>query len=118
GRALEDGRVIQLSRSELQHAVDELPELGETLVKAFLLRRSLLLGQEVAGITIIGSRFSPESHRLRDFATRNGVAYRWIDLDTDEQADRLLRQFNIPAAATPIVIRNDGGKWVSNPSIT
>jgi thioredoxin reductase (NADPH) len=116
GRAVEDGRVIQLSRTELQHAVDELPELGETLVKAFLMRRALLLGQGVAGITIFGSRFSPDSHRLRDFATRNGVPFRWIDLDTDQEADALLRQFNISAEATPIVIRNDGSTWVTNPS--
>jgi thioredoxin reductase (NADPH) len=116
GRATEDGRVIELSKTELQHAVDELPELGETLVKAFLMRRVLLLGRDVVGITIVGSRFSPDAHRLRDFATRNGVPFRWIDLDADEEADALLRQFNIPAAATPIVLGSDG-EWVSNPSI-
>ena len=116
GRAAEDGRVIQLSKTELQHAVDQLPELGETLVKAFLMRRVLLLGQDVAGITIIGSRFSPDAHRLRDFAARNGVPARWLDLDADEQADALLRQFNIPVSATPIVLGTDG-EWVSNPSI-
>ena len=116
GRAAEDGRLIELSKAELQHAVDELPELGTILVKAFLMRRVLLLGQDVAGIAIVGSRFSPDSHRLRDFATRNGVPFRWLDLDADEEADALLRQFNIPAAATPIVIGSDG-EWASNPSI-
>jgi thioredoxin reductase (NADPH) len=39
-----------------------------------------------------------------------------MDLDADEQADALLRQFNIPASATPIVLGSDG-EWVSNPSI-
>ena len=116
GRAVEDGRVIELSKTELQHAVDQLPELGETLVKAFLMRRVLLLGQDVAGITIVGSRFSPDAHRLRDFAARNGVPARWLDLDADEEADALLRQFNIPVSATPIVLGADG-EWVSNPSI-
>ncbi|HEX7337253.1 MAG TPA: FAD-dependent oxidoreductase [Gemmatimonadales bacterium] len=116
GSAAEDGRVIELSNAELRRAVDELPELGEILVKAFLTRRSLLIGGEFEGITILGSRFSPDSHRLRDFATRNGVPYRWIDLDTDQEADALLRQFNIPASATPIVLGSDG-EWVSNPSI-
>jgi thioredoxin reductase (NADPH) len=116
GSAAEDGRVIELSNAELRRAVDELPELGEILVKAFLTRRSLLIGEEFEGLTILGSRFSPDSHRLRDFATRNGVPFRWIDLDADEEADALLRQFNIPASATPIVLGSDG-EWVSNPSI-
>ena len=117
GSAAEDGRVIELTNAELRRAVDELPELGEILVKAFLTRRSLLIGENFEGVTILGSRFSPDSHRLRDFATRNGVPYRWIDLDTDQEADALLRQFNIPASATPIVLGSDG-EWVSNPSIT
>jgi thioredoxin reductase (NADPH) len=116
GRVAEDGRVLQLSNAELRRAVDELPELGEILVKAFLMRRTLLIGGEFEGVTIIGSRFSPDAHRLRDFATRNAVPIRWIDLDADEQADALLRQFNIPASATPIVLGSDG-EWVSNPSI-
>jgi thioredoxin reductase (NADPH) len=116
GSAAEDGRVIELTNPELRQAVEELPELGRILAKAFLTRRTLLLGEEYEGVTIIGSRFSPDAHRLRDFATRNGVPARWIDLDADEEADALLRQFNIPAAATPIVLGSDG-EWVSNPSI-
>ncbi len=116
GRASEDGRVLQLSTSDLRRAVDELPELGETIVKAFLMRRTLLLGTGFVGLKIIGSRFSPDAHRLRDFATRNAVPITWLDLDADEQADALLRQFNIPASATPIVLGGDG-EWVSNPSI-
>jgi thioredoxin reductase (NADPH) len=116
GSAAEDGRVLELSSDEFRHVVDELPELGEILVKAFLMRRSLLIGEDYAGITILGSRFSPDSHRLRDFATRNGVQFRWIDLDADAEADALLREFKIPASATPIVLGSDG-EWVSNPSI-
>ena len=116
GRAAEDGRVLELSNVELRRAVDELPELGEILVKAFLMRRTLLVGDGFEGVKIIGSRFSPDAHRLRDFATRNAVPIKWIDLDTDEEADTLLRQFNIPASATPIVLGGDG-EWVPNATI-
>ena len=116
GRASENGRVIELSNAELRQAVDELPELGRILAKAFLMRRALLLGEDYEAVTIIGSRFSPDAHRLRDFASRNGIPVRWLDLEADEQADALLRQFNIPASATPIVLGSDG-EWVSNPSL-
>ncbi len=116
GRAVTDGRVLELARDELRRAVDEVPELGETLMKAFLMRRTLLLDSGFEGVRIIGSRFSPEAHRLRDFANRNAIPYRWMDLETDEQAEALLRQFNVPVSATPIVMRGDG-KWYSNPSL-
>jgi thioredoxin reductase (NADPH) len=116
GRVAEDGRLLQLSTDELRRAVDELPELGETIVKAFLMRRNLLLGSGFEGVRIIGSRFSPESHRLREFATRNAIPIRWIDLDTDEEAETLLQQLNIPASAIPIVLGRDG-EWVPNATI-
>jgi thioredoxin reductase (NADPH) len=114
-RVATDGRVVELSTGELRRAVDELPELGETIVKAFLMRRNLLLDEGFQGFRIIGSRFSPEAHRLRDFATRNAIPFRFMDLETDEQADAILRQLGIPASATPIVMGGDG-EWWSNPS--
>ena len=114
-QAATNGRVVELSTGELRRAVDELPELGETIVKAFLMRRNLLLDEGFQGFRIIGSRFSPEAHRLRDFATRNAIPFRFMDLETDEQADAILRQFGIPASATPIVMGGDG-EWYSNPS--
>jgi len=115
-RATEDGRLVELSAGELRRAVEELPDLGETLMKAFLTRRRLLLEDGFEGVRIIGSRFSPEAHRLRDFASRNGIPFRFLDLETDEQAEALLRQFNVPASATPIVMSGDG-EWWSNPSL-
>jgi thioredoxin reductase (NADPH) len=96
--------------------VDELPEVGDTLVKAFLMRRQLLLSSGFVGVRIIGSRFSPAAHRLRDFATRNAIPCKFIDLETDEQADALLRQLGIAPSETPVVIGRDG-VLKRNPSI-
>jgi thioredoxin reductase (NADPH) len=115
GRVIEDGKLVQLSGEDVRRAVTELPDLGKTILKAFLMRRQLLIGEGFEGVRIIGSRFSPDAHRLRDFAARNAVPVDWIDLDTDQEAESLLRQFNIPASATPIVLGSDG-EWVSNPS--
>jgi thioredoxin reductase (NADPH) len=115
-RAAGEGRVIQFDAKKLRQVVDELPDVGATFLKAFLMRRQLLLEQGFEGVRIIGSRFSPEAHRLRDFAYRNGIPFRWYDLETDEQAEALLRQFNVPVSATPIVMDADGN-WHSNPSL-
>src|SRR5919206_4560727 len=82
GRAIEDGTVLELSTDDLRRAVDELPELGEIIIKALLQRRQLILNDGFEGVKIIGSRFSPEAHRLRDFATRNAIPSRFLDLET------------------------------------
>ena len=114
-RADRDGTLLELNTDELRRIVDEIPELGEIIVKSFLMRRSLLISGGFEGAKIIGSRFSPDAHRLRDFATRNAIPFRFIDLDSDESADALLRQVGVPASATPIVIGRQG-QWRSNPS--
>ncbi len=115
-RASADGDVLELSAAALRRAVDELPDLGEIVVRAFLTRRSLLLTDGFEGVKIIGSRFSADSHRLRDFATRNGIPFTWIDVEADEQAERILREFGIAASETPVVIGREG-HFFRNPTI-
>jgi thioredoxin reductase (NADPH) len=115
-RVLEDGRVVALSSDELRHAVDEIAELGSTLVKAFIMRREMLLGSGSVGVTIIGSRFSPEAHRLRDFASRNLIPFKWRDLESDSEAEAILRQLKVPASDTPLVLGREG-QFYKKPSI-
>jgi thioredoxin reductase (NADPH) len=115
-RMLEDGEVLELSAAELRRAVDELPDLGDTVIKAFLMRRQLLISGGFIGVRVIGSRFSPAAHRLRDFALRNAIPVTFVDLETDEQAEALLRHLGVTAAETPIVMGRDG-RFYRNPDI-
>jgi thioredoxin reductase (NADPH) len=107
GRATADGRVLRLDAQALRDAVQGLPEVGEKILKAFLQRRALLLAAGFQGLRIIGSRFSPDAHRIRDFATRNQIPFTWIDVERDAQAESLLRQFHVQPDQTPVVIVNN-----------
>jgi hypothetical protein len=60
-------------------------------------RRSMLL-ELGAGFRIIGSRYSPDTRRLREFAARNRLPHRWIDLEWDKEAEALLRELAAPSA--------------------
>ena len=53
-RVAADGRLLEFSAAELRRVVDELPELGETIIKAFLTRCDLLLSSVLEGVKIIG----------------------------------------------------------------
>jgi thioredoxin reductase (NADPH) len=116
GRVIEDGTVVQLDTEDLRRAVDELPELGDIIIKAFMMRRTLILNDGFEGVQIIGSRFSPDAHRLRDFASRNAIPVRFRDLETDPEAEALLRNLGVSPSETPIVI-GQGGKYHRNPSL-
>ncbi|MEP6691495.1 MAG: FAD-dependent oxidoreductase [Gemmatimonadaceae bacterium] len=116
-RVAKDGEVLVLERAALRRVVSELPELGEILLKAFLMRRTMLLDQGFEGIKIIGSRYSPDAHALIEFAMRNDVPHTFLDLESDPQAESLLRTMGVATSATPVVIGRDG-RWVSNPTVS
>jgi thioredoxin reductase (NADPH) len=42
------------------------------------------------GITVIGLRWSPRSHETTEFLARNGIPYRWLDIEGAEEARRLV----------------------------
>ena len=37
------------------------------------------------GIKIIGLRWSPRSHEIKEFLARNGIPYQWLDIEDDEE---------------------------------
>ncbi|MEU8223641.1 FAD-dependent oxidoreductase [Kribbella sp. NPDC048915] len=110
--ALEPGQVLAVPLDRLKELVQHDPRLADLVLRAFLIRRSLdcSLG---AGFAIIGSRFSADTRRLRDFAARNRLPHHWIDLETDAEADRLLRELGVERNETPVVIWR--GEVLRNP---
>ncbi|HEU4641558.1 MAG TPA: FAD-dependent oxidoreductase [Gemmatimonadaceae bacterium] len=53
------------------------------------------------GIRVIGNRWSPRAHRVRDFLGRNTIPFQWLDLDTSGEARDLLAMLAQPAAGAP-----------------
>ena len=62
----------------------------------------------IAGVRIVGSRFSPEAHQIRDFLARNCVPFEWLDIEQDDEARQLLSTDDQKASRLPIVILPDG----------
>ena len=100
------GEVLAVPIERLRDVVARDAELGDLVVRAFLVRRSTLIGHG-AGFTIVGSCYAPDTRRLRDFAARNRLPHRWVDLESDPDADTLLRRLHVPPEDTPIVIWRD-----------
>jgi thioredoxin reductase (NADPH) len=90
--------------------------LGDLILRSYLIRRSMLIGLGT-GMRIIGSRYSPDVRRLRDFAARNRIPCRWADLEDDPGTESLLQQLGVPPEDTPIVILY-GRQLLRNPSNT
>jgi thioredoxin reductase (NADPH) len=109
----EDGEVLQVPDETLLRMVSRDAALGDLVLRAFLLRREHLAGVG-AGLKIIGSRFDPDTRRLRDFAARNRLPHRWIDLERDRDAETLLRRLGVEPDDAPVVF--SGRMVLRNPS--
>jgi len=62
---------------------------------------------DFAGVRVIGSRYSRDTFRIRDFLSRNLVLFTWLDLESDHEVDRLLRRFGVMESDTPVVVRRE-----------
>jgi thioredoxin reductase (NADPH) len=60
------------------------------------------------GLRVVGDRWSPDSHRVRDFLARNRVPYRWLDIEGSEEARELLANADSGAPKLPLVVYEDG----------
>jgi thioredoxin reductase (NADPH) len=110
---VEDGELLVVPARRLRELVASDAELGDLVLRAYLVRRELLIGFG-AGFRILGSRFSPDTRRLREFAARNRLPHQWIDLEDDKMADETLRRLGVAPSETPLVVW--GEHVLRNPS--
>jgi thioredoxin reductase (NADPH) len=107
-RASEPGEVIELERAQLLALIQTDAELSEILMRAFMLRRLELIAHEFGDVVVVGSTHCAGTLRVKEFLTRNGHPFHYLDLDRDADAQALLDQFHVTAADVPVLIcRND-----------
>src|SRR5215475_5509604 len=103
-RAGEAGEVIEVDREHLLALVQTDSELSDIIMRAFILRRVELIAHGFGDVSIIGSRNCAGTLRVKEFLTRNGHPYSYIDLDRDADVQALLDRFHITPTDVPVVI--------------
>ncbi|MBW4436701.1 MAG: FAD-dependent oxidoreductase [Pleurocapsa minor GSE-CHR-MK-17-07R] len=115
GRVRTAGHVLQITPGQLRHIVAEIPQLSDIIVNAFLMRRLIIMEDASAGMRIIGSRYSRDTQRLREFAARNRLPHVWVDLEQDAAAELLLSELQVRPDETPVVVWQ-GRRVLRNPT--
>lgn len=69
------------------------------------------------GIRVIGNRWSPESHDVKDFLARNQVPYQWLDIELSEEAQQLATYADCDKLNLPLVLFADGSSLVQPTNI-
>ncbi|MGH9919660.1 MAG: FAD-dependent oxidoreductase [Nitrososphaerales archaeon] len=103
-RVARSGEIVALARDQLRQVMATNSRLGDMILAAFVARRALLMTEAAPAIRVIGSRFSAESLRVREFLARTRIPHEWLDPDRDSQVEDVLREFDISASELPVVI--------------
>lgn len=102
GRVAETGEFLEISAEALRTLIARDAELSDIFMRAFLLRRIALISEGWGNLVLLGSQHSSNTLRLRQFLTRNGQPYRYVDLDTDKTSQELLDRFAITLEDVPV----------------
>jgi thioredoxin reductase (NADPH) len=95
--------VFEISNEALREILNVHPNLGDLILRAFMARRHLLREmRNFTGVRVIGSRYSKDTLRVREFLARNMVPFSWMDLEDDPQVKQFLAQAGITEAETPV----------------
>jgi thioredoxin reductase (NADPH) len=71
------------------------------------------------GLRVLGTRWSPSSHQVKDFLGRNQVPYQWTDVETatpDPEVERLFPGDALKNATLPLIVL-PGGEVMNNPPV-
>ena len=104
GCARGETRVLELSAADLRRIVQTDPDLSETFLRAFMLRRSALVAKGGRNVVLIGSAWSSGTLTLQEFLTRNSQPFAYFDVDRDASVQEMLDHFRIGPEEIPVVV--------------
>ncbi|MEH2442961.1 FAD-dependent oxidoreductase [Nostoc sp.] len=65
------------------------------------------------GIRVIGNRWSPFSHQVKDFLARNQIPYKWLDIELEPDAAKLVEYAEADGRQQlPLVLFPDGSQLI------
>jgi thioredoxin reductase (NADPH) len=102
--ASEPGEVIQLTRQQLLDLVQTDASVSEILMRAFIYRRTELAEHGIGDVMLAGSMHCAGTLRIKEFLTRNGHPFAYLDLDRDPDAQALLDALHVSMADIPVLI--------------
>jgi thioredoxin reductase (NADPH) len=103
-RALTESELLEIDVATLRRIVQTDTELSEIFLRAFVRRRAMLIAQAFGDLVLIGSRFSADSLRLKEFLTRNGQPYTYFEVERDSSVQAMLEDFGISPQDVPVLV--------------
>jgi thioredoxin reductase (NADPH) len=104
GRTGKDSRIIRVPRNSFPRLIEAEPDIGEIIMRAFILRRVGLMRHSQGGVIVIGSSHSSDTLRIQRFLSRNGYPHRMLDTDEDPDAEGFIGCLRVDPEELPVVV--------------
>lgn len=114
GRTGEKSRLVRLSRSDFNRMSSTEQDIGEIIMRAFILRRSAFLLHNQAGVTLVDRGNTFNCLRIQRFLVRNGYPVKVLN-DDDDARRKVVEGCSIDMERLPAVVV-PGDKVIQNPS--
>lgn len=104
----EEAEILEVPAAELRRALAELPDIGEPIMNALIMRRRRLRrDREFSGLRVIASHATREGHQLDDFLDKNHIPHRVIEFES-EQGQALSSRLHLTSRDLPTLITASG----------
>ena len=113
-RAIVPSRVVRVKRADFPKLFSGEPDIGEIIMRAFILRRVGLIRHAQGGVAILGAADSGDTLRIQRFLSRNAYPYHLLDTASPDAA-QIEAHFQLKPEEMPVVIYA-GERVLRNPS--
>lgn len=108
-------RVVRVPNKDFRRLISGEPDIGEIVMRAFILRRVGFIRHGQAGVELVGPGHGGDTLRLQRFMTRNGYPHHLLDTEHDVDAGGFLECFELTLDQLPVLIL-PGHVVLRNPS--
>lgn len=115
GRMGRNGTVIRINRPNFKKLIVAEPDIGEIVMRAFILRRVALITHGQGSVTLMTLEQSADTVRIERFLRRNGYPIEVLDCNADDCVD-LMKTYGLEPDDMPVVLIHLGERVLSNPN--
>jgi thioredoxin reductase (NADPH) len=104
-RTVRHSQLLRVSRARFRQMMSAEPDICETIMRAYILRRAGMIQRTESGTVLMGSLRSADTQRIQSFLTRNGYPYRVLDTEiTSKATDAEAFTDLVLTSGTPVVM--------------